>query len=456
MHFIAIDLGTTFIKGAVVNLDELCLEHIERRPYPNPVPGLPALFHEVDPLAATSATRELIQVLLAHTPNCAGVVMCSQMHGLVLTNERAEPLSNHISWLDQRILQPRPGGDGTYFDALKSIISDAEAQQLGHELQPSRPLCFLYWLKENGQLPEGNVIPSSLPNFVLANLCGTVPTSDATNASAHGAFNLETLDWHWEIIERLGLSDLQWPQIQPFGEMVGTLRMAGQTLPCYTPVGDHQCALVGAFLRAGELSLNIATGSQVSLVTESLTLGDYQTRPYFDGQFLNTVTGVPAGRALNHLVDLLCEVGRAQGHPADDAWDYIIDATAQVGDTDLAVNLSFFDSVGGASGHIANISEANLTVGHLFRAAFQSMADNYYASALNLSPHAAWTTLVFSGGLAQKMDVLRQLTQARFQTTARLCVAAEDALLGLLVLAMVSDGRAASVQEAIDSVSSTN
>lgn len=451
MTFIAIDLGTTFIKGALLNLDALHLAHSQRQPYPGPVAGLPPLFYEVEPKAVVATTRNLIQSLLAHAPDCQGIIMCSQMHGLVLTNEHGEPLSNHISWQDQRVLQPHPSGAGTYFDLLLAQVSPEEKRQLGRELQVSRPLCFLYWLKENGQLPQ-DAIPASLPNFVLAHLCHVRPITEATNAGAHGALNLQTLDWHHDVIERLGLSGLQWPEIHPFGEVVGTLAIDGHALPCYTPVGDHQCALVGAFLRAGELSLNISTGSQVSLVTETLTLGDYQTRSYFDGHFLNTITGVPAGRSLTHLVNLLCEVGRAQGHARDDAWDYIVEAAAQVDATDLAVNLTFFDTLGGASGHIANIREENLTVGHLFRAAFQNMADNYHASALRIAPDAPWTNLVFSGGLAQKIPQLRTLILERFQVASRLCASEEDALLGLMTLALVASGKASSIRAAIDTM----
>ncbi len=42
MTFLGIDLGTTFIKGAVLDLDRLRLGHIQRVPFPAPLGGLPA------------------------------------------------------------------------------------------------------------------------------------------------------------------------------------------------------------------------------------------------------------------------------------------------------------------------------------------------------------------------------------------------------------------------------
>ena len=75
----------------------------------------------------------------------------------------------------------------------------------------------------------------------------------------------------------------------------------------------------------------------------------------------------------------------------------------------------------GDSGSLTNIREENLTVGDLFRAAFVNMAENYYASALRLSPGQAWRRLVFSGGLPQKLELLRRLIAEKFQREYRLC-----------------------------------
>ncbi len=70
MRSIGIDLGTTSIKGAVLNLDTRALEHVTRQPFPDRVPGLPRLHYEVDPQAVVDATRDVLEALLAHAPDC--------------------------------------------------------------------------------------------------------------------------------------------------------------------------------------------------------------------------------------------------------------------------------------------------------------------------------------------------------------------------------------------------
>ncbi|MDF1515767.1 MAG: hypothetical protein P1S60_18315, partial [Anaerolineae bacterium] len=86
MAFIGVDIGTTFIKGAVLDADGLHISHIQRIHFPDPVPGLPLLFVEFDPFAVVAAVRQLLDELLPLVPQCEGLVMCSQMHGLVLTS----------------------------------------------------------------------------------------------------------------------------------------------------------------------------------------------------------------------------------------------------------------------------------------------------------------------------------------------------------------------------------
>ena len=446
---IGIDIGTSYIKGAILDLDRLRLDHIQRVPFPATLPGLPPRFREHDPGEILQAVRSLLENLLAVDSDCTGIVLCSQMHGLVLTGGQGQPLSNFCSWQDQRALLPHPSGKGSHFDLLSERIRPEERRLLGNELRPGLPIGLLFGLAEQGLLPKGEVYPAALPDFVLSNLCQSRPVTEITHAMSHGLLNLETLDWHSEVIARLGLDGLHWPAVQPHGAVVGRLKVNGRSIPCYTPVGDYQCALLGALLRSRELSLNISTGSQVSLLRPGLDFGDFQTRPFFDGRFLACITHIPAGRSLNLLVRLLSELAEAQGLSLDDPWSYISRVAAEAHDNHLQVDLAFFKSSCGEAGQIANIREDELTVGHLFRAAFQNMADNYYTSALRISPAREWDRLVFSGGLAQKIPLLRELICAKFQSTYRTCPAAEDTLLGLLALALVFSGRLPTVEAAV-------
>ncbi|HXF62648.1 MAG TPA: FGGY family carbohydrate kinase [Caldilineaceae bacterium] len=447
MKYLALDLGTSFLKGAVLDLEQLTIEAAARRPFPPPIADLPPLFCEVNPAAIVAATRELLDELAGHAPEAAGVVVCSQMHGLVLMGRHGEALSNAVTWQDQRALLPNPRGDGTLFEFLQARIPPAQQQALGNGLKPSLPLCTLAWWAARSELPAG-AIPASLPDYVLATLSGSPPVVEPTLAASMGALDLPTGRWHAVALANLGLGSLAWPPLVEATAPAYELPVGRRRLPCYPPVGDHQCAVLGALLQPGELSLNISTGSQVSVLAPRFRAGDYEVRPYFDGGYLQTITRIPAGRALNALVDLLLELAQAEGIPLKDPWATIAAAVAATPETDLQVDLAFFASPVGDRGAITNIREETLTIGHLFRAAFQAMARNYRLCAERLAPPATWQRLVYSGGVAQRFAPLRDEIGAAFGTWQRLCPTTEDTLLGLLALALRDSGRASSVAEA--------
>ena len=447
MTFIGIDLGTSFIKGAVLDLETRELKHIHRLPFPDQLPNRNPLLVEFDPQEIISTVQNLLGSLSSAAPDSAGIVLCTQMHGMVLMDAQGKILSPCATWRDQRAMMPHPSGAGTYFDVLTRRISAEQRKQLGNELRPGTPSNFLFWLAERGELQPG-LTPVSMPDFVLSQLCGSPPGVEATNGMAYGLLNLETMDWHREVIEELGLSSLRWPIVRKEGEIVGHLKLGARSVPCYAPVGDYQCALLGALLEMGELSFNISTGSQVSRLTPGLTLGDYQSRPFFDGMFLNTFTHIPAGRALDVLVELLTEVARCQQIDLPDSWSYIARGALGAADSDLRVDLNFFASPFGDRGSISAIRQDNLTVGHLFRAAFHNMTERYYDCALRIWPDRTWQKLVFSGGLISKFEALREIIQKRFETDYRMAPYAEDTLTGLLIMALAFSGRAASITQA--------
>ena len=449
-RYLGVDLGSSFIKGAVLDLAALTIAHIERIPFPEPIRGLPVNLRESDPAQVVAATRDLLERLVRHAPDAAGVVMCSQLSSMAFTTADGAAASNIINWQDQRALLPMPGTAGSYFDEINRRLAPDEIRQLGNEQRPGLPLCFSFWLAENQALPDRRAIAASLPNFVIANLCGCAPKTDLTHAYGHGALNVETQGWHRGVVAKLGLQDVLLPEIVSQGTVLGEARIGSRTLPFFAPVGDYQCSQVGALLAADELSVNISTGSAVIQMSPRLEFGDFQTRPFFDGRFLRTITHIPGGRALNSLIRLLSELGESQGVKLHDPWDYILAETGKVSSTDLRVNPAFYFSAVGDRGSITNAREHNLTVGHLFRAAFEGMADNYARCATRVSPKKDWKRLVFSGGVALRIALLRGAICDRLGSEHRLAASDEDTLLGLLVLSLAFSGRQASVSEAVE------
>lgn len=448
MKILALDIGTSFLKGAVLDLDAMTVGASKRKPLPPAIKGLPSRHVALEPAELVAACAELLAALVEDAPNAAGLMVCSQMHGMVVTDDAGNALSSVITWQDQRALDPLPGCTESVYDSLLARLSTAQIDSSGNGLRAGRPLCALYWMAQHGELPSRGVAVS-LGDYVLSALANASPSVEATTAASMGMLDLATRTWREDVMSALGLDGIRLPPVSSPTQPVYALEVGGKRLPAPPPVGDHQCALVGALLRSGELSLNVSTGSQISIITPTFVAGSYETRPYFDGQYLQTISQIPAGRALTDLVNLLTELAVAEGVELTDPWGTIAARVETTPDTDVEVGLSFFDTLLGSEGHLLHLREDNLTVGHLFRGAFRAMARNFYSCADLLAPPEQPVRLVYSGGLVQRFASLRQEIEAQFNLPARLSPTDEDTLLGLLALALVTHGRAASVDEAV-------
>jgi sugar (pentulose or hexulose) kinase len=446
LPFLAVDLGTSFLKGAVLDAESCQITGTLRLPFPSALPGLGEVFAEFDPRLVVETVASIIRQLAADA-EIEGVLMCTQMATLVLVDADEHPLGNCIGWQDRRATLPHPSGRGSYFDLLKASISEEQSKDTGNELPAGCPASFLHWITENGSLPQG-ATPLGLAEFVVGQLCECVPSIHPTNAMAYGLLHLERMEWHKDLLAQFGWQQLRWPEIGRDGAIAGHMSIHGRKVPVYLPVGDFQCALAGAMLQTDELSLNISTGSQASCITANLEPGPYQRRPYFAGQFLRTISHLPGGRSMNILVNLLMEMASRTNSSGLDPWQILAEETAKCSGTDLQVKLTFFPGPLGDSGSIGNISESNLTLGSLGLACYENLAANYKIAASRVWPESSWQRVVFSGGLARKLPQLRERILSVLQSRGRLCPVAEDTLLGLLLLARVYSGRNSSLAEA--------
>lgn len=431
MWFAGVDLGATFIKGAVLDLERCALRRVVRVPFPPfSTPAPPR--REIEPARVLEAVRRVLAELTAGEPPCAGVVLSGQMHGLVLCDHRGAARSPFISWQDRRNELPVDGA-GSAWERLRARLPAGALDELGGELKPSYPLTSLFRLREEGATLAG-LWPAGLASWIAAALCGVEPTLEPQDASALGALAIASGDWHRPVLAALGLDGLNWPAIATFRAPVGRLPSG---TPVYVAVGDQQASLLGVGLRARELSVNVATGSQVAARAAVATAGPHQTRPYFDLGFLRTVTHLPAGRAINAVVRLLTEL--SDGDATERLWGSLDARLAEIRATDLVVDLRVFPTALGDRGAFTSMHEGNLTVSHVLRACVESMARNFASVAQRLDTEVDGAVL--SGGLTDYAGV-REAIVRHLALPTRDAGVREDALTGLLTLGLVHGGLA--------------
>lgn len=416
MSILCIDLGASFLKFGEFN-EDLKLMRVERFPCPP--------FHSDQGPAREISIQKIFQVVDQalqgwepgnSTKRWQGLLVSNQMQGFVLYSPKKQSLvSDFISWQDQRCL--------SRWDQLTETLEAQDLQAIGQELKPGHALSTWFALKAD----LAGLTPLSLGDALVLHLTGFVPKVHFTNASGFGCFDLKSKSWSESILKKTALTDLQMPLLTGNLDCVGESKYG----PVYTAVGDQQAALYGMDLAPNQLSINVATGSQVSTVTSTLALDpQHQTRPYFEGQFLKTITHLPAGRAVNFL---LSQLTKTQSEDTSDLFGQV--ALPDGFQTDLQVNLNFFPTSFGHGGSIANLRESNFSTQHILAASLKTMAANYKLASekLNLGKTSTFA-LVGSGGFLRKSKYLQAEISKVFGLPLKISPDHEDALIGLAKL----------------------
>jgi sugar (pentulose or hexulose) kinase len=333
------------------------------------------------------------------------------------------------SWLGASVCRPTKE---SFLTTLRRAIPPDDLRRIGNELRPGSASALLARLTMTGELPDRAVGAATLCDVVIANLCAAPCVTDPT--CALGLLDLERLDWHHALFERLGFGGLAWPRLIRDGTSCGAIAVdgPGRGLPCWPAIGDHQASLIGVDLEPGELSINVSTGSQVSRIVERFAPRKLQVRPYPGGRMLETITHLPAGRALQGLVDLFGELARSDTPESFDPWRAIERLTREATRQGIEVDLTLHDGPTGHTGSIDGLTLENLSVGSIFAAAFEDMAARYERCALRLDPSRSWRGTVLSGGLPRRLTALRRAIEGRFaDRPLRAPESAEAALEGL-------------------------
>ena len=434
MKAIGIDIGSTSIKGAILGEHGGIVGDPEKTAFPDPIEAIGSGNFEVDSAAVVRATVDIVSRLSERAPDADRLYLCGQMGGAILVDKSGHPATRYISWRDQRSLRSYSGTSP--LDSAKSLVDPQTLAAIGNELKAGSTTVLLHALAKEGGKLDG-LVPATIGDAVAAALCGNAPRMHPTMAIGMLDLTAPRPEWHRGMIEALGLEKLDWTPPAHLGEPVGKARLANRRMRVFATVGDQPCALLGAGLEPGELSLNASTGAQVSRLSKRFKPAACQTRCYFGGLLLETITHIPAGRSLHALADLLTEVSRAQGLPVGDPWTTLTRLMGGCDETDLEVDLAFFPSPVGERGRIGNITLGNLSAGGLMAAATRNLAENLVVCARRLGADAEWVRARLSGGLSHSLrPLVRHLENLLAPLEVLESGQAEETLTGLARIAV--------------------
>lgn len=431
MKILGIDIGSSFLKAAVIDLDRACIceESKEKAPQKN-IYSDPYLF-EVPAVCYTRYLTHVLDEMAAKYQDLNGVLLSTQMHGFIYSSDGRE--DTYISWQDMRCLHQNADGI-SYLELLKKRFPKESMDVSGVYLKPALGFANLYTLlDENPDISRSGTL-YTLGSYLIHHLTGN-NICHASNAGPLGLLNVKEHCWNTELVQRLGFNQIRLPElVEGDYDCCGFYRTAGRDIAVFPDYGDQQVAVVGSLPRKGEGLINIATASQVGMLSEHFQTGDYEIRPYFENVYLLTISNMPAGRGLDVLIHFLRDVAyRMTGADISiaETWkrvekDFIQDSKG------LRVDMTFYETADNtAGGSISSIHPSNFNVHTLISAAFQDMADTYKKNLMILSGGKDLPSVVCSGGVSWKQPALRAVIEQTMGCECRLSALEDEVVSGM-------------------------
>lgn len=267
MKYLCIDIGSTSIKYAESENGSFP-EKVNKTPFPEALP-LPEPFYEADAEKIFSIVKDIID-----SSSAQAVMFSVQMHGYLLADKNGKLLTRYISWRDKRAglkpygstLSPEHGV------GLKANLPRASVKVTA-ELFP--------------EIAKNAAVFFTLGSYLAFRLTGNNVTH-ITDAAASGFYNC--------ITGRVDFDEKDYPVKLSLPTAFTEVKPAGvyNGKTIYTPVGDQQATILGL----GENDcyiLNLGTAAQMCETGDIFLSGDFECRPFFDGKFLYTVTGLYGG-----------------------------------------------------------------------------------------------------------------------------------------------------------------
>ena len=442
MRYLGLDLGTTSVSAAVINLETGNVLKTQSLPHHAEIMADVPGAHTQNPDVLVARAQEFITSLISFGP-FSGIGVTGQMHGILYVDADGKAVSPLYTWLDRQAEKVQ-GGSYLEFQAVTG-----EAVPLGYGAVTH------FTQARSGHMPNTAASLCTAPDYLVMRLCGlTQPLTDPTLAHSLGFFSLEQLSFKDELWEKLGPNPVKLPTVNIHGVVVGEY----EGVPVVSALGDNQASFIGSVGDPEHSALvTLGTSGQVSRVTDDLKYASgLETRPFPGNRFLLVGASLTGGKALEMLAKLVDDIAyKLTGEYLADPYRWLEPNSEKLRAPYLEVNTRFAgsrSSVGGETGaktgSIRNITPDNFTLEHLVYGFAQGVVDELYGFWQNGLKAADITNMVGSGNVLRRSSLVRERLQKTFALPLSLTPFQEEAAVGAALYA------AATVQEeALEAVS---
>ena len=190
----------------------------------------------------------------------------NQRETFVTWDKNGKPLYPAIVWQCKRSVQ-------ICEDLKQQGLSNTVNAKTGLVIDPYFSATKLIWLDQNNStiqsaIKKGDAFFGTIDTWLLYKFTnGKTYATDYTNASRTLFFNLRTLEWDKELIEKFGLARINLPQVKPSLFSFGETRLnniLSNAIPITALIGDSHAAAFGeGCVEKGTAKATLGTGCSI-------------------------------------------------------------------------------------------------------------------------------------------------------------------------------------------------
>ena len=420
--YIALDIGTTSVSLAVTGADGQVRECRNVRSDSEIIAD--KAFHKTQSVEVImSKAMSLIGAAVGKYANIAAIGLTGQMHGILYVDADGRAVSDLYTWQDKSGDELANGDRETYCNEIERLTGEKVAAGYG--------LVTHYYLAQNNRVPENAHKICTIMDYAGMILTKRKsPLTHLSNVASLGLFSCGTSDFNRDALAVLNIDEAILPDITGGNDILGY----HGNIPVAVAIGDNQASFIGTVDRTGDsISVNIGTGSQVSMISNGGELCDgFELRPFINGAYLMSYSALCGGYAYAILQRFVRDIVRRATGVDEEQYalmDLIAEESAGGGlQVDTAFNGTRLSPE--VRGSISNISADNFTLANLIHGFSEGIVNELYEKCAQTDEMKTARFVTVSGNGARKNKLIPKIVAEKFGLDVVMKDVEEEAAVG--------------------------
>ena len=443
MKSIGLDIGTTTICGIVFDADKGDVVSYQTLPNDSELNECDNFEKLQDANRILDICNQIVDRFIKEYDDITNIGVTGQMHGILYLDVEGKPVSSLYSWQDKR-------GNLSYTDQL--TYSEYMTNISGYSMATGYGLTTHYYHIVCDKVPKEAVCLCTIPDFIAMRLAGKKrPIMHKSMAASLGLFSLEKGRFDENALEKLGIGMEYLPEV---AAVESNYERNSRGLSVSIALGDNQASFLGSVSPGSNILVNIGTGSQISVFSETYHKDvEIEYRPFIQDTYLMVGAPLCGGSAYEMLMNFYVKVLELfHGEVPNNMYEIMNQAASGVyGEVNQPVVDTRFNGTRTnpkLRGSIRQLGFENFTPENLTLGILQGICDELYDIYRNVPKSDQDSkVMIGSGNGIRKNPVLKKIIENRFGKKMYTPKFEEEASCGAALFSLYCSGYFQSIEE---------